>query len=96
MDISMDISMDLSMDIHIHGNPDEERLTVEHLMYSHPALVSTFCSDYARFINEIHVMTTCMYILVHVLYVHLIKTSLVLSNANILFFLLYIFNTSRQ
>jgi len=22
-------------------------LTVEHLMYSHPALVSTFCSDYA-------------------------------------------------
>jgi len=31
------------------------------------------------------------------MYVHLIKTySLVLSNADILFFLLYIFNTSRQ
>jgi len=32
--------------------------TVEHLMYSHPALVSTFCSDYARFINEMHAMMT--------------------------------------
>jgi len=37
-------------------------LTVEHLMYSHPALVvriclvSTFCSDYARFINEMQAM----------------------------------------
>jgi len=29
-------------------------LTVEHLMYSHPALTSTFCSDYARFINKMH------------------------------------------
>ena len=34
-------------------------LTVEHLnMYSHPALVSTFCSDYARFVNEVHAMMT--------------------------------------
>jgi len=32
-------------------------LTVEHLMYSHRALVSTFCSDYARFINEIHAVS---------------------------------------
>jgi len=31
---------------------------VEHLMYSYPALVSTFCSDYARFINEMHAMMT--------------------------------------
>jgi len=27
-------------------------------MYSHPALVSTFCSDYARFINEMYAMMT--------------------------------------
>jgi len=33
-------------------------LTVEHLMYSHPALVSTFCTDYARFNNEMHAMMT--------------------------------------
>jgi len=33
-------------------------LTVEHLLYSHPALVSTFCSDYARFINEMPAMMT--------------------------------------
>jgi len=33
-------------------------LTVEHLMYSYPALVSTFCSDYAQFISEMHVMMT--------------------------------------
>jgi len=35
-------------------------LTVEHLrpMYSHPALVSTFCSVYARFINEMKAMMT--------------------------------------
>jgi len=33
-------------------------LTVEHLTYSHPALVSTFCGDYARFINEMHAMMT--------------------------------------
>jgi len=33
-------------------------LTVEHFMYSHPALVSTFCSDHARFINELHAMMT--------------------------------------
>jgi len=31
-------------------------LTVEHVMYSHPALVSTFCSDYARFVSEMHTM----------------------------------------
>ena len=31
-------------------------LTVEHLMYSRPYLVSTFCSDCARFINEMHAM----------------------------------------
>ena len=33
-------------------------LIVEHLMYSHPALVSTFCSDYARFFNKMHAMMT--------------------------------------
>jgi len=34
-------------------------LSVERLiMYSHPALVSTFCSDYARFSNEMHAMMT--------------------------------------
>jgi len=33
-------------------------LTVEHLMYSHPALISTFCSDCARFINEMCAMMT--------------------------------------
>ena len=36
-------------------------LTVEHHMYTphtSPALVSTFCSDYARFINKMHTMMT--------------------------------------
>ena len=33
-------------------------LTVEHLTYSHPALVSTFCSGYARFINEMQAIMT--------------------------------------
>ena len=33
-------------------------LTVEHLMYSRPALVFTFCSGYGQFIKEMHAMMT--------------------------------------
>jgi len=31
-----------------------DRLTVEHVIYSDAALVSTVCGDYARFVNEMH------------------------------------------
>jgi len=42
-------------------------VTVEHLLYSHPALVSTFCSDYARFINEMHAMMMQFRLIVRVI-----------------------------
>jgi len=48
IEVGLSVEMvDKCIDCMKKGKASEiDGLTVEHLMYSHPALVSTFCSDY--------------------------------------------------